>query len=70
MLKAAESASNKVYATWMHMKQTAVLFDEDNHFWKMYLKKEEEVLQIAQKIVDIDAPHPAAQNATSNVGLI
>jgi len=28
----------------MHTMWTAVLFDEENQLWKMYLKKEEEVV--------------------------
>jgi len=77
MLKAAESASNKAHATWMHMTRTAVAFDEENQLWKMYLKKEEEVVGIAQKIFDLDVPHPPAtvtasdmQNATSDIRLV
>jgi len=77
MLKAAKSASNKAHATWMHTTWTAVAFDEENQLWKMYLKKEDEVLGITQKITDLNAPHPSVtvttsdmQNATFDVCLV
>jgi len=77
MLKAAESASNKAHATWMHTTRDAVAFDEENQLWKMYLKKEEDVLGIAQKITDLHAPHPSVtvttsdiQNVTSDIHLV